>query len=236
MPVYVLTGANRGLGLEFVRQLSSPFNTIFAGVRDLSSDLKPLQSLNTHKNIHIFECNTASLPSIASFAEQCAKTLGSPDARIDYILNNAGINSVPDTTSLTIPPDAFMEHMQINVLGPAKLVEGLQSHLQKGSVVMNMTSGLGSATKGRTNPKCPTYSISKAAVDMLTVQQAADLRERGAIVICMDPGWVKTRMGGEGAILEPEFSIASMLKVLHGLRVGEDTAKFYTYTGEEVPW
>lgn len=70
---------------------------------------------------------------------------------------------------------------------------------------------------------------------MLTVQQAGDLKDRGVRVISMDPGWVRTRMGGEGAILEPEFSISSMLKTIHGLK-DEETARFYTYTGEQVPW
>lgn len=70
---------------------------------------------------------------------------------------------------------------------------------------------------------------------MLTVHQAGNLKERGVRVICMDPGWVKTRMGGDGAVLEQDFSIESMLKVFHGLK-DDDTAKFYTYTGEQVPW
>lgn len=100
---------------------------------------------------------------------------------------------------------------------------------------MLQTSGLGSIGKGFDVNRCTTYSISKAALNMLTVQQAGDLKDRGVQVICMDPGWVKTTMGGEGAMLEPEFSISSMLKVIHGLK-DEDTAKFYTYTGEQLPW
>ena len=72
---------------------------------------------------------------------------------------------------------------------------------------------------------------------MLTVHQAADIKDKlpGAVVVCMDPGWVKTRMGGDGAILERQDSIEGMLKCLHGLGK-EDTGKFYTYTGEGVPW
>lgn len=236
MPVYVLTGANRGLGLEFVRQLSaSPSDSIIAGVRSLCGDLKELQALNKHTNVHILECDTSSTPSIASFAEQVTKVLGSKDAKIDYVLNNAGINSVPEISSFEIPPDVFHEHMQINVLGPAKLVEGLESHLQKGSVVMNMTSEIVSIARTSRDNRCPVYCISKAAVNMLTVKQARYLEERGTVVMCMDPGWVKTRMGGEDAILEADYSISSMLKVLQSLNA-EDTAKFYTYTGEELPW
>ena len=74
---------------------------------------------------------------------------------------------------------------------------------------------------------------------MLTIHQSGDLREKGglgqAVVVCMDPGWVKTRMGGDGAILEPETSIGGMLKVLHGLK-DADNGKFFEYSGEEVGW
>ncbi|OCT53027.1 hypothetical protein CLCR_11416 [Cladophialophora carrionii] len=92
-----------------------------------------------------------------------------------------------------------------------------------------------SSLSGYYRPKCTTYSISKAAVNMLTVHQSEQLKDRGIKVICMDPGWVKTRMGGDGALLEPEESIGGMLKVVHNLK-DEDTGKFYTYTGGEVPW
>lgn len=86
--------------------------------------------------------------------------------------------------------------------------------------------------------KCATYSISKAALNSLTVQQSGNLRDaglEGAVVICMDPGWVKTRMGGEGAMIEPEESVSGMLRCMHGLQDGSN-GKFFTYTGEEVPW
>lgn len=104
---------------------------------------------------------------------------------------------------------------------------------------MNMSSGLGSCAKSRTMvpTRSATYSISKAAVNMLTVHQAHDYETdgKGAIVICMSHGWVKTRMGGEGAILTPAESIGGMWKTVH--RVGEaDTGKFFCYNGEEVPW
>jgi len=240
MPTYAITGSNRGLGLEFIRQLTGPStsNTIFAGVRSTSSDLSDLHALisaSKSSQVHILECDTASLSSLQSFASQVASHLGS-SGRLDFLLNNAGINAVAEQDSLHIGPSDLAEHITVNVLGPAKLVEYLRPHIQPGSVVMNMTSGLGSvaATKGMKPTKCATYSISKAALNMLTAHQAYDLGE-GTCVICMDPGWVKTRMGGEGAILTPEESIKGMLGTLG--KVGpEETARFYTYTGKEVPW
>jgi NAD(P)-dependent dehydrogenase (short-subunit alcohol dehydrogenase family) len=229
---YAITGANRGLGLEFVRQLSTNnANTIIAGVRSVKGDLSDLQALASKSpNIHILECDTSSLSSIAAFGKNVTKTLGH-DTQLNYLLNNAGINAVPEQMALNLNEKDVQEHIAINVLGPAKTVEALQQHLGKGSVVMNMTSGLGSC--GRGVVKCTAYSISKAALNMLTVHQASELKEKGVKVICMDPGWVKTRMGGDGAVLEPEESISGMLKVVHGL---QGTGKFYTYNGSEVPW
>ncbi|MCJ1313707.1 hypothetical protein MMC25_007386 [Agyrium rufum] len=242
MPSYIITGANRGLGLEFVRQLSAPStnNVIIASVRSLSNDRSDLENLikqSSSTKIHVLECDTSSESSIASFAKEVGSVLGGADAKLDFLLANAGVNSVPDQTSLDIKADDLQREIQTNVVGPAKLTEHLQPHLQKGSVVMNMTSGLGSmAVSGSIAPrKCATYSISKAGLNMLTVHQAGDLKNKGVTVICMDPGWVKTRMGGEGAMLEPEESIGGMLKVVH--KVGlEESGKFYTYTTKEVPW
>lgn len=238
MSVWVITGANRGLGLEFVNQLSATkSNTIIAATRSLSSDLTALKDLTTkNEHVHIVECDTSSVPSVERFAKEIASILG-PEKKISYLLNNAGINSVPHENAFSMTLAGLTEQMTTNVLGPAKTVELLASHLGKGSVVMNMTSGLGSLgiTQKGTEAKCTTYSISKAALNMLTVHQSVQLKSEGVVVVCMDPGWVKTRMGGEGAQMEQHFSISSILKVLYGLKEG-DTGKFYHYDGEEIQW
>jgi len=241
MPVYCITGANRGLGLEFVRQIASasPSNTILALTRSLSSDLADLKKV-ANSNTHVLECDTGNLQSIRAFATSAAKLLNGK--KIDFLINNAGINTVPDQSSLSIGPEDLDEQIRVNVLGPAKTVEYLLSAdlLAPDARIVNMTSGLGSmaVSLSITPRKCATYSISKAALNALTVQQSGDLREKlgkECVVVCMDPGWVKTRMGGEGAVLEPEESIGGMLKCVHGLAEG-DNGKFFTYTGKEVPW
>lgn len=158
---------------------------------------------------------------------------------INYIINNAATNSDPAQTSTDISHKLFLAELTTKVLGPAKLVQALSSHIQKETVVMNMPSGLGSCAKSKlmVPTTCATYSISKAALNKLSVHQAHDYGadSKGAVVICMDPGWVKTRMGGEGAVLTPAESIGGMLKTLHG--VGEaDAGKCFAYSGEGVPW
>lgn len=102
---------------------------------------------------------------------------------------------------------------------------------------MNMTSCLSSMaySKSKNANDSTAYSISKAGLNMLTVHQSVDLKDKGIIAICMDPGWVKTSMGGDEAPLEKEESISGMLKCLKGL-TAKDSGKLYMYSGEERPW
>jgi len=239
MTIWVLTGSNRGLGYEFVRQLSSSADTtIIAGVRSLSKDHSELKSLQSSASgkIHILECDTGSAPSISSFASNITSTIGS-GTKVDFLLNNAGINATSSDHASDLTPESLHHHIDVNVLGPALLFQQLLPHLQSGSVVMNMSSGLGSMQVSASikPPKCATYSISKAALNSFTVQEAGEMKEKGVTVIAMDPGWVKTEMGGEGAVLEPETSIGGMLKTLKSVGL-EESGKFYEYSGKEVPW
>lgn len=213
-------------------------NAILACVRSTSSDLADLQAVS-NKSTQVLHCDTGNIDSIRSFAAEAGKALNG--AKIDYLINNAGINSVSEQTSLSINPSDLDENMRVNVIGPAKMTEFLLDAglLASNARIVNMSSGLGSmAVSLSIYPrKAATYSISKAGLNALTVQQSGEVRDKlsKAVVICMDPGWVKTRMGGKGAILEPEESIGGMLKCIHGL-TDESNGKFFTYTGKEVPW
>jgi len=191
MATYFLTGANRGIGLEFVRQLSAkPTNTIIAGVRSKSADLSDLEALNTHSNIHIVECDVSSLDSLSGLEFRVAEILTKSGSNLDFLFNVAGINATSTDTSLTLDPQSLHDHMQTNVLGPAKIVQSLKRYLARGATVMNVSSGLGSLTVATDVTKCCTYSMSKAALNMLTLHQAKDLKNGGVKVITMDPGWV----------------------------------------------
>jgi NAD(P)-dependent dehydrogenase (short-subunit alcohol dehydrogenase family) len=236
MPTYFLTGANRGIGLEFVRQLAPlPKTTIIAAVRSKSNSTSELSALNTNSNIHIIEVDATSPDSLSSVEFRVAEILSRTGSNLDFIFNVAGINATSTDTSLTLEPDSLATHMQVNVFGPAKIVQVLARYLARGATVLNMTSGLGSLTVAADVAKCCTYSMSKAALNMLTRHQAKDLKSAGVKVICMDPGWVKTRMGGKGAMIEAEVSVGGMLDVVKSLR-GEDSGKYYRYDGGIVPW
>ena len=236
MPTYFITGANRGIGLEFVRQLSTnPSNNIIAAVRSRKSDLSDLKVFAKYGHVHVIECDVSSTDSIASLEFRVVEILSKTGENLNFLFNVAGINATSSDTSLSIDPTSLENHMNTNVLGPAKIVETLKRYLARGAVVMNMTSGLASMTVAKDTPKCCTYSISKAAQNMLTLHQSRDLKRSHVKVICMDPGWVKTRMGGKGAMVEPEVSIAGMLDIVGSLK-SDDTGKFYRFDGSQIPW
>jgi NAD(P)-dependent dehydrogenase (short-subunit alcohol dehydrogenase family) len=254
MPTYCVTGTNRGIGLEFVRQLSAiPSNNVIATVRSLSSsDLSSLKSA-AKSNVHILECETSSPASVKAFAAEAKKVLGSGDAgkKIDYLLNSAGVNYAPTLQSLTLNEDALFTNMRVNVLGTASVVRELfEADLLADNVrILNMTSGLGSAAHTLHNVKAAKstpYALSKAAVDMLTIHMGYDLRSgledvaggrklSRAVVIAMDPGWVMTDMGGKGSFVEPKDSIKGQLNCLHSLK-DSDNQKIYEYQGSELGW
>jgi NAD(P)-dependent dehydrogenase (short-subunit alcohol dehydrogenase family) len=117
------------------------------------------------------------------------------------------------------------------------MVEAFLPLLHNGSVVMNMASGLASLaySKSKTATDATAYSISKAGLNMLTVHHSINLKGKGVFVIAMDPGWVKTDMGGKGAVLETEKSIGGMLRCLSGLKAA-GSGKFFVYDGRERAW
>ncbi|KIW76520.1 hypothetical protein Z517_11266 [Fonsecaea pedrosoi CBS 271.37] len=158
MPTYIITGANRGLGLEFVRQLSADNdnsnnnNTIIAAVRSLQGELDDLKQLASRSGsgaaqgkVHILECDTGDIASIQAFGDAVRDTLASNP--VDYLVNNAGINATPEETSLAMTAESLRRHVDVNVVGPAETVKVLLPCLRGGSAVMNMSSGLGSCGK-----------------------------------------------------------------------------------------
>ncbi|KXX78620.1 C-factor [Madurella mycetomatis] len=219
MPVYVVSGARTGIGLEYIRQLSRENENI----------------------VYILECDISSEDSIAGLPDRIRSSAKS-DYKIDILINNAAILHFHQATSLTMSSDALASHITSNVVGPAKMLQALLPSLASNARVANISSGIGSLTMvsdGRINAEITPYSISKAALNMLTVHQARQLAgseaTRGIIVVAVDPGHAKTEMGGPDAVVEVADSARGVLRTLAGLTVA-DSGKFLLYTGDELPW
>lgn len=246
MPVYVVSGARAGIGREYVRQLSQEQNnTVFALVRSLDGDLGALREIQEKAagTVHILECDISSEASIAALPERIRSSSSSAlDIKIDVLINNAAILHARDETSLNLTSAALASHMATNVVGPAKMLQALLPLLAPGARVANISSGVGSLamlSDGRIDAQITPYSISKAALNMLTVHQARQLAAgeatRGIAVVAIDPGHVKTEMGGPNAVVEVADSARGVLRTLAGLTTA-DSGKFLLYTGAELPW
>jgi len=249
MPVYVITGASRGLGLEWVRQLSQiAQNTVIAAVRTTSpipSSLASLVDQPSPSIIHILQCDVGDSSSVANFSNSIGSVLGTDDTddsrtmKIDYLINNAGMSTPqPHPNSLGLEADDLAIHMNVNVVGPARVVSALLPYMRRGSMVINISSALGSKTRALGMPYSihTAYSISKAALNMLSVHQALDLRPYGIIVVTLDPGWVKTDLTeGEHAPMKAEESVVSMLKTIRQLDQN-DSGRSFTFDGHESAW
>ncbi|KAH7905319.1 hypothetical protein BJ138DRAFT_1138313 [Hygrophoropsis aurantiaca] len=232
MPTWFLTGASRGIGLETTRQLlQDPSFTVFASCRTPSS-AKELAALSSSPGtLHIIQLDAGSTESIESGCKEVLRLLNG--GALDYVMNNAAINRGMDLAFNFDPKDLY-DSITLNVSGPALISRLLLPALEKSSrgVIMNMTTGLASIASDH-GAKCASYSISKAAINMLTYKQA---RERPDLIpFVIDPGWVKTDMGGEGAMLEPHESVSGLIKVATGV-TKESAGKFFGYRGNEIPW
>jgi len=167
--------------------------------------------------------------SVAALAASLAKE------PIDLLINNAGqgVDGGP-LSKLTV--EGFEQVMQVNTVGPVRMSSVLmaQRGAARGKMVAGSSIGLGSIEWNR-NGGFYGYRESKAALDMFMRSLAADLKGDGFICIAIIPGWVKTDMGGPEAPLTPEQSVSGMRKVLDGLKP-EDSGKFWSHDGTNVPW
>jgi NAD(P)-dependent dehydrogenase (short-subunit alcohol dehydrogenase family) len=241
MPVYVITGASRGLGFEWVRQLSRVASNIIVAAVPTMSPIPPyLLSLqqSSPATIHIVPCDTGTPETAMEFSNSLTTVLGT-DGKIDYLINDAVITSQqPPRSSLALDADDLAFHINWNVLGPARVVAALLPYLRRWSKVINISSGLGSITRTLAMPFAvhTSYSISKAALNMLSVHQALDLRPYGIVVVALDPGFVRTDVTrGAEAALFPEESVERMLRTIHQLSE-EDSGRFFTFSGRESAW
>ena len=230
MPTVLVTGANRGLGLEFVRQYSQDDWQVHACCRDprAAEELTELAQA-TDGRVRIHPLDVTDAEQISALAE----ALG--DGSIDVLINNAGA-FLERAGFGEVDYENWRQVFEINVLAPMRVAEALIEHLNRSElkILANVSSKMGSIADN-TSGGCYVYRSSKAALNMVTVSQAHDLRSRGVVAVVLHPGWVATRMGGAGAPLEAPASVQGMRAVLAGLGSG-DSGKFFNYSGEEIPW
>ena len=230
MTRYLITGANRGLGLEFTRQLLARGDSVIACCREPDS-AKALQELAgaAEDRLTVRELDVTDADAIAELPRDLPA--------IDVLINNAGIAAGEEKFG-AFDAGTMTRVLFVNSVAPMLITQALAPLLEKEGrqpKVVCVTSILGSITKAEGLSFGLSYGMSKAALNMGVKKVAAELKRRGVAIIAMHPGWVQTDMGGKGATLQPQESIRGMLAVIDKLTTA-DNGRYLTYSGEELPW
>ena len=229
MPTTVVTGANRGIGLEFVRQCLERGDKVIAGCRnpDEAADLRGLAPAE------VLPVDVGQEASIKDFAD-------SIEENVDLLINNAGTSATnlglerSSTGVLHAPIDLTLDLIRINGLSAASVTRSLLHCLREGSQVVNITSQIGSMVVGARFDDLP-YSTSKAVMNMVTVQLATQLRDKGITVAAFHPGWVRTDMGGDQGEISVTESAQGLAKRIAALDLAQ-TGAFETWDGRAHPF
>lgn len=228
----LITGGNRGLGLEFVRQYLVRGATVYAACRQpgLATELNRLTGDHPTR-LKLLPVDVAKPASIAALRSE----LDLLTDRLDRLVNNAGILVAGERFGQLAPADMARSHA-VNTIGPVLLAQACADLLENGedARVANISSGLGSIASVD-GFHSPSYNASKAALNMWTRLLAQALNPRGVLCFALRPGWVRTDMGGEQATLSPEQSVAGMISVLESAGA-DDQAALLNHDGGRSPW
>ena len=220
----LITGANRGLGLEFAKQYSAAGWTVIGTARRPEA----ADALNA-LDVRVLQLDVTDQASV----DRLAADLG--EESVDLLINNAGI--LPRTYSIVgLDMDTFERVLAVNTTGPVRVTQALLPHVKRsnGRKIVHITSQLGSIGNN-SNGGFYGYRESKAALNMFNRSLAAELRPHDITCVVIHPGWVQTDMGGRNATLTPPVSVAGMRKVIAAVGPA-DSGSFWDYAGEQLPW
>ena len=232
MRIALVTGANRGLGLEFVRQLLARGERVLAACRQPGK----APALNTLAGDHpgrlqVLPLDVANETSRNAFARELALVLD--DARIDLLVNNAGVLHSGERWG-QVHAAVIEDSLRTNAVGPFLLTQALAPRLADGGRVAFLSSIMGSIGTRR-EFRAPSYCTSKAALDMLAVQAAHALAPRGIAVAVLHPGWAQTDMGGAGADVSTQDSVAGLLRQIDDADASKPL-QLRDWRGEAIAW
>ena len=216
MPSVLITGANRGIGLELARQYSTDCWDVVATARQTSAELDDLGT-------SVEELDLSDADAVAAFAIDGPLDLFIADAGTNHPMNPNGAENARDWQTM----------MMVNAIAPFQLGHALLPKMAKGGKMIAISSGMGSI--GDNGGGWIPYRTSKAALNMAWSCLALEAKSRGVTAVVLSPGWVKTRMGGTGAEITPEQSVSDIRALIDRLTV-DDTGRFLRRNGSELPW
>jgi len=229
----VVTGAGRGLGLEFTRQWLKRGDSVAALARapEESAGLRAL-GRDFPRTLRVAACDVARDDSVAS----ARRAIGESWDRVDVLLNNAGIYGRRDVSLGTLDEPDIYRVLEVNTLGPLRVCRAFLPLLKEGRTprLVQITSLMGSIADNGSGGSWA-YRISKAALNMASRNVAHEVGPQGMIAVLLHPGWVRTDMGGERAPLPIEEAIRDLIGTIDGLKKAHNGG-FFDRHGKPLPW
>lgn len=227
MSTVLVTGANRGIGLEFARQYAGAGWDVIGTVRD-PGEATELKSLG--ESVSVVELDVTESTQVESARESVSDRFGS----LDLLINNAGVMGSKDDFE-AVDVDEVRGVFEVNCLGVYRMTKAFHELLRDTSgTAAFVTSLMGSLDDNRSGGSYA-YRISKAALNMFAKTLSEDFDPNELMIALLHPGWVQTSMGGPNAKIPPEESVSGMRSVIEGM-TPEDHGRFLAYDGEELPW
>ncbi len=216
MPTVLITGANRGIGLEFARQYCQNGWNVVATVREPTEELESICT-------QVEPLDMLDLAAVAGFGERIAA--------LDLLIANAGTYGPKDIT-IAADAEGWSDTFTVNTIAPFLLAQAVLPQIRAASGKLVAISTRMGSIEDNSSGGSIAYRSAKAALNMAWRSLAID---SGVTCAVLHPGWVKTRMGGAGAPLEPEQSVAGMRQVIEGLTPAQ-SGGFFDYDGSPIPW
>lgn len=241
----LITGCNRGIGLELVKQLANKTEALFAGCRKPDAAKELLEIAESHKNISVLELDVTNEHSIQTAVKKVSNIVGKNG--LNCLINNAGVANKGESQIHTITAKGLRDLYEVNAVAPAMMVKAFLPLLKQASsacdgdvmsvsraAVLNVSSELSSIEK---NIKAGVYGyrMSKIALNMLTMNLSIELKQHRILAVSLHPGWVKTDMGGKRARVKVFDSVEKLINVTSNF-TETSNGLLYSWEGEILPW
>lgn len=224
----VITGANRGIGLELTRHYAQQGANVMVGCRKASDELEALaasHSVQIHQDMDVRDTQ-----SIARWGEAIARWRG--EDPLALLINNAGL--LHKETLDTLDEQGIAQQFQVNALGPVRVTGQLLGQMKQGAKIAMVTSRMGSISDNQSGAYYG-YRMSKAALNAASTSFAHDLKPRGISICLVHPGYVKTEMTGMQGEVTPAFAAQGIAARIEELTM-EQSGRFVHAQGQELPW
>ena len=224
----LITGANRGIGLEFARQYAEAGWKVIACCRDLKQAADLQELVDTYPDIKAYPLDVADFAAIEALAENLK------GIKIDVLINNAGV--YPHSDMNHADPEQWLHAFKVNSMAPFKMAAAFTPHIAASRLkkLVTLSSKMGSLDDN-TSGGSYIYRTSKVAANMVMKSLAIDLQAFGISVAVLHPGWVQTEMGGPGALIDTRTSVSGLRKVIEHLNL-DNSGRFIAYDGKVINW